>query len=252
MQHKVTFSPPSAYEQADESIADARLHFSCPHIDLSDSFPSFSDTLKIVVDSNLPSTVFLGFCAKKVWDPTVEWGGSWGTHIQEIASVSSCLSKRALNWMDGWGCNRSSLWDDESTALACMLADECSEFHLFGYRLLPIIFDESGNPQNVSIDHLFDFNLSEVAVQPDLSRYESLGYDVVVPPAAYTGFGCSPLSCNGMAQHVSVNRFCLIETIEDALVAAKRFAVEQPEPGPYVIVEVLSDRAARKSKLARQ
>ncbi len=122
-----------------------------------------------------------------------------------------------------------------------MLEDGCSEFRLFGYRLLPIIFDESGNQRNVAIDHLSDFNLSEVLVAPDLSGYVSLGYDVVgLPPSPYTGFGHSPLSCNGMAQQVSVNRFCLLEEIEDAFVAAKRFGVEQPEPGPYVIVEVLS------------
>ena len=65
-----------------------------------------------------------------------------------------------------------------------MLEDGCSEFRLFGYRLLPIIFDESGTPRNVAIDHLSDFNLSEVLVAPDLSGYVSLGYDVVgLPPS---------------------------------------------------------------------
>ena len=194
-----------------------------------------------MAESKLPATVFLGFCAKKVWVPTPEWGGSWSAPIQEIASVSSCLSKRALNWIDRWDFNRNSFWDDEGAALACMLADGCSEFRLFGYRLLPVIFDESGNPWNVATDRLFDLNLSEVPVAPDLSRYVSLGYDVVgLPPSPYTDFGHSPLSCNGMAHQVSVNRFCLIEKIEDALVTARRFGVEQPEPGPYVIVEVLN------------
>jgi hypothetical protein len=56
------------------------------------------------------------------------------------------------------------------------------------------------------------------------------------------GFGCSPLSCNGMAENISVNEFCLIDDMETALTAARRFGVEQPEPGPYVIVEVLAPR----------
>lgn len=56
------------------------------------------------------------------------------------------------------------------------------------------------------------------------------------------GFGCSPLSCNGMAEEISVNEFCLIDDLETALAAARRFGVEQPEPGPYVIVEVLAPR----------
>ena len=54
------------------------------------------------------------------------------------------------------------------------------------------------------------------------------------------GFGCSPLSCNGMAESIPVNDSCLIDDMETALAAARRFGVEQPEPGPYVIVEVLA------------
>ena len=56
------------------------------------------------------------------------------------------------------------------------------------------------------------------------------------------GFGCSPLSCNGMAESVAVNDFCLVDDIKTALAAARRFGIQQPEPGPYVIVEVLAPR----------
>jgi hypothetical protein len=56
------------------------------------------------------------------------------------------------------------------------------------------------------------------------------------------GFGRSPLSCNGMAEEISVNEFCLIDGLDAAVAAARRFGVEQPEPGPYVIVEVLAKR----------
>jgi len=43
-----------------------------------------------------------------------------------------------------------------------------------------------------------------------------------------------------MAESIPVNEFCLIDDMETALATARRFGVEQPEPGPYVIVEVLA------------
>jgi hypothetical protein len=53
------------------------------------------------------------------------------------------------------------------------------------------------------------------------------------------GFGCSPLSCNGMAEKIAVNRYCLLDDLDNAFVIAKRFAAGGVEPGPYVIIEVL-------------
>ena len=59
------------------------------------------------------------------------------------------------------------------------------------------------------------------------------------------GFGCSPLSCNGMAERVPVNSYCLVDGVNDAVAGAKQFAREQPEPGPYVVIEVLHRATAR-------
>ena len=53
------------------------------------------------------------------------------------------------------------------------------------------------------------------------------------------GFGCSPLSCNGMAVKIAVNRYCRLDDLDNAFVIAKRFAAGGVEPGPYVIIEVL-------------
>ena len=50
------------------------------------------------------------------------------------------------------------------------------------------------------------------------------------------------LSCNGMAESIPVNEFRLLDDLQAALAAAQRFGVEQPEPGPYVVVEVLARR----------
>jgi hypothetical protein len=44
-----------------------------------------------------------------------------------------------------------------------------------------------------------------------------------------------------MAGEVPANRFCLFETLEEELAAARRFSVEEPEPGDYYVVEVLAE-----------
>jgi len=43
-----------------------------------------------------------------------------------------------------------------------------------------------------------------------------------------------------MALEVAVNRHCLVDSLEVAQELARRFSVEEPEPGPYYVVEVLA------------
>ena len=69
---------------------------------------------------------------------------------------------------------------------------------------------------------------------PDVSAM--LGYDVVC--WEHQDFGCSPLSCNLMAQDFKVNRFCLVPNLEEALRLVAAFTKEQCEPGPYLAVRV--------------
>jgi hypothetical protein len=72
------------------------------------------------------------------------------------------------------------------------------------------------------------------------SWLRSLGFDCV-GKSMYTalGFECSPLSCNEMASEIAANQFCLFTDLDGAIAGAERFAVEQPEPGDYYVVEVL-------------
>lgn len=79
-----------------------------------------------------------------------------------------------------------------------------------------------------------------VAVEPLPETFESLGFDVVSRSAG-TSFECSPLSCCDMAQEMGANPFCLLPTLPVAIPAAVRFSTEQPEPGPYLVLEVLRE-----------
>jgi hypothetical protein len=184
----------------------------------------------------LPDFVFLGYCAKHSL-PAPLAGCD-----HDIASVSDCLSKRADNWVEQWDFNRATCWNTEAEAWACVPDESKSEFKLFAYRILPVLFDTSGIDKPVAIDQLFPADMPELP--SPTPPYRRLGYDVVERDAAMgiLGFGCSPLSCNGMAEEISVNELCLIDDLETALAAARRFGVEQPEPGPYVIIEVLARR----------
>ena len=70
-----------------------------------------------------------------------------------------------------------------------------------------------------------------------------LGHDVVcwghrLAVSVLPAFGCSPLSCNGMATRVKVNASCLVDELEQATQLPVLFYREHCEPGPYVIAQV--------------
>jgi hypothetical protein len=188
------------------------------------------------VAGDLPGFVFLDYGAKRSY--TMPFAG----RDRDVASVSGCISERPNSWVERWDFNRATCWNTEAEAWACVPDESKSEFKVFAYRILPLLFDPSGIEKAVTIKQLFPASMPELP--STTPPYQRLGYDVVERDAAtgMLGFGCSPLSCNGMAEEISVNEFCLIDDIETALAAARRFGVEQPEPGPYVIVEVLAKR----------
>jgi len=84
------------------------------------------------------------------------------------------------------------------------------------------------------------FTPAVYAVEPLPSNFVSLGFDVVSKSVS-AFFECSPLSCNGMAAEAPVNQYCLVDALDDAVAAAVRFSHEEPEPGPYYVVEVLRE-----------
>ncbi|MSV34139.1 MAG: hypothetical protein EXQ47_00885 [Bryobacterales bacterium] len=176
--------------------------------------------------------VLLGYCAKQKFT----WEG------RELASVSECIAKRPPSWVDRWDCNRATCWNSEAEAWACVPEQRKAEFAVFAYRLLPMLFDLSGDGRAIAVDELFPRELPALPAGPAPPGYAALGYDVVERNIVLgtLAFGCSPLSCNGMAREIPVNQFCLLAEMEDALAAARRFGMEQPEPGPYVIIEVLT------------
>ena len=139
----------------------------------------------------MPDFVFLGYCAKR--------------SFKNIGSVSECIAKRPDDWVKRWDFNRATCWNTEAEAWACVPGESKSESNLFAYRILLLLFDTFGIEKPVTIEQLFPADMPELpsATPP----YQRLGCDVVERDAAtgMLGFGCSPLSCNGMAEEISVN-----------------------------------------------
>jgi hypothetical protein len=198
--------------------------------------------MKASAQQDIPPAVFLGFCAKEYWAPAPDWwNATWTAHIQEVCSAGACLSKRPPAWVDRWDFNRASCWNDEAAAIACVPDELRDAFRVYAYRAMPLIFGGDALPRHLAVDQLFFSDLPPLPPEPALPEYQRLGYDVV-QYAHYLGYGCSPLSCNGMGAQQPVNAYCLLDTLAVAYTTAEVFACDEPEPGPYIIFEILRRR----------
>lgn len=190
----------------------------------------------MVVDPATMTPVFLGFAAKTVH---LASPGQFGA-AEKVCSFSNCISGRPTGWDDD-PFEEPSL---NGAYLACSLGDarqrtpesESSAATYFAYRAYPVVFGFDGTSLTFDQSPLFEDHGPELPDEPDLAGFTLLGFDVTEYPS-----GCSPLSCNGMASEQPVNRFCLLDDVGDAFRTAELFAKDKPEPGPYIVVEVLGE-----------
>jgi hypothetical protein len=150
--------------------------------------------------------------------------------VEEICSVSTCICRAPEGWLDRWRHNQLGFFNTRAAALT-LLPEERERFSLFAYRLLLLRFTQGG---------VEPFAMDPYPVEELPASFVSLGFDVV-SRSVPSFFECSPLSCSGMAAEVAVNRFCLVETPAEAMALAERCAREEPEPGPYHVLEVLRE-----------
>ena len=159
--------------------------------------------------------------------------------VEEICSVSECIVKSPPEWVEKWAHNTETwLFDTPEAAWSVVPAAERERYRLYAYRLLPVLFHESGQET--------EHPLPEFTAVPVPGRFSCLGYDAVVRHVGTThsggnetpAFSCSPLSCNGMAAEYPVNRYCLVDDLDTAIAMARDFAAGNCEPGPYCVVEV--------------
>ena len=148
--------------------------------------------------------------------------------VEEVCSVSTCVSDDPDGWIELWRHNAMSLFDTPELAWSAVPLPTRHEFDLYAYQLFPLEFDE-GQPRL--------FTIPSLHVQPLPSSFERLGYDVVSRSHG-SHFECSPLSCNSMAEQTATNRYCLVDDAQTAFHFAAEFEAQGCEPGPYYVVEV--------------
>jgi hypothetical protein len=191
----------------------------------------------------MAADLFLGFRTKRQWIPPSDWCSKRTAPVEQVCSVCDCLSSPPDGWVDRWDFNRACCYETEAGALATVPPSAKDDFELFAYSLTGEKLDANGARVTVQPDDFLDVGLPPLPSKPTggLPGFEPLGWDVV-SHEGHLGFGHSPLSCNAMAEEVPVNRFCLIDNLDDALKVAQRFDREAPEPGPYFVVQVFRRR----------
>jgi hypothetical protein len=173
--------------------------------------------------------ILAGYFARRIESPPDLLNASG---VREICSVSECISAGAEGWISTWRHNSFGWFNSVAEALGVVPERQQAEFRLFAYRIHRDVFRRTGRTALSVPD--------DVRPEPLPDAFRSLGFDSASKSSEQgLSLECSPLSCNSLACELPVNEHCLFPTLEAAVAGAERFAVEQPEPGEYYVVEVL-------------
>ena len=154
--------------------------------------------------------------------------------VSDIYSVSSCISEDFADWVDFW--KHNGYWFFDSPKIMQNLAKE-NHISLDGMKLFYYMaYEKQWDQDNCSwstfkAENSFTTNIE----RPQEAAFQ--GYDIV----SFSGqccAECSPLSCNNMAEEITVNSHCLLNSIEDAKNYLEEGRFSSCEPGPYRIFAV--------------
>lgn len=154
--------------------------------------------------------------------------------VKDIYSISGCISKDFCDFFDYWKHNGYGVFN--SLAILAEVADQAgvdlSEMTTFYYEIYPYEWCEKSSKWQ----QFYPEECVKTEVVPPLNP-KLCGYDVF---ESSTGFGpeCSPLSCNYLAQSISVNSHCLLPSLDVTIKHLEAGAFINCEIGPYRIVAV--------------
>jgi hypothetical protein len=157
-------------------------------------------------------------------------------NINDIFSVSSCISENFSDYINYW--QHNGYWLFDSPAIMESLAREhfiaLNGLRLFYYEVYKEEYNDSENEwKAITPEASFTTNV----LAPKTKTLE--GFDVT-SFYAHTSPECSPLSCNSLAETVSTNQHCLFRTFDEARDAIEKGLFKNSEPGPYRIIAVYS------------
>lgn len=168
----------------------------------------------------------------KLVSPQTEWLKRSG--ISDIFSLSNCISKDFLDYVQFWQHNGYWLFNtpEDMKALALQQGTDLCQATLFYYEAYEREYDKDTGSWSPSLPE--PTFLTEVR-PPEKKSLQ--GFDVVCCERD-TSPGCSPLSCNGIANEIAVNGHCLFDSLDQAKRALETGKFEKSEPGPYRIFAV--------------
>ena len=192
----------------------------------------------------LAQPLLLGFRPRRPWHAPASFYLPGVT----VASASDCLLERVLPVEPDWEhANTAFHYDSVSGAMAAAQRFGAENVEVHATRMWPVVF--RGDSRTPFVMDLKRLDSGQVSIPDAGAPCTSLGFDVVcVSLANFSGhehrcdwlpIDCAPLSCNGLCTEHPVNNWCLLNDLDSATVAATAFARDEPEPGPFVIVEVL-------------
>lgn len=172
-----------------------------------------------------------GYMSKRV-SPRPGWIKA--PNVEDICSVSGCVSKEFAEYINYWKHNGYWLFNSPRDILEVVIdkgIDIC-ETTMFYYEVFYREFcEETRQWSQFEPEASFATNVEE----PHHRKF--VGYDVVTF-FVHNSPECSPLSCNGLASNAAVNRHCLLDTFEEAVRGLEAGVFDDSEPGPFRIFAV--------------
>ena len=173
----------------------------------------------------------LGYMAKRI-AARPEWISN--PKVSQILSVCSCTSDDFADYVEFWQHNGFWFFDTPDTIveLAHEHAIDLSGLRWFYYEAYEQEYDEDeGSWSSYSSEESFKTQV----VRPFVM--EAKGFDIVNNTCGQM-VECSPISCNHLADELSVNSDCLLSTFEEAYEVVSGGVMSGCEPGPYRILAV--------------
>src|SRR3954452_7482208 len=173
-----------------------------------------------------------GYMAKRILNRPE---GYLNIDIVDIYSVSSCMSEDFANYIDFW--KHNGYWFFDSPQIIEQVAKEHSieltGTKLFYYEVYNLEFHKGIGWKPFEPEASFTTDIEK----PGSKNLE--GYDIVTFSCGNSA-ECSPLSCNGLADTIPVNKHCLLSSFDNAHQLLEDGKFKNSEPGPYRILAVYS------------
>jgi len=170
-----------------------------------------------------------GYMAKRI-QPRPEW--LTAPQVVDVRSLSGCISENFADYISYWRHNGYWLFDSPEIIRSVAAEDSVSLLGtcFFYYEAHEMEFDGNGW---VSFSPESSLHTEVLVPRQKLLN----GYDVVTF-FARSSPECSPLSCNGLAEHIRTNQHCLFGSFADAETSLNKGDFRNSEPGPYRIFAV--------------